>query len=114
MGSLSHCIRDDSTECECDACVADQYEWECWQGWHDDGEDERDAMPVFRCVVCWRETSWAEGCADDVDTNVGELVDQTVFADRAGAVQVSDGGVCDGCWFALGADALVAEEVFGG
>ena len=30
----SGCIRDDSTECDCPRCEADELRWEEWQGWH--------------------------------------------------------------------------------
>ncbi len=33
---MSACIADDSTECDCADCRADDERWEREQGWHDD------------------------------------------------------------------------------
>ena len=47
-------------------------------------------------MVCWRETCWCKGQADDVDLAFGSL--------HSKEVPTGDPGICDDCWVSMHRD----------
>lgn len=75
----------------------------------------------FRCAICWRAVCWCKGCADAVERELAALLDSRLFLEmqpyktdvgrRVLLPIVTDVGICDDCWCALGGEAIRVDYV---
>lgn len=47
---MTSCVRDDSTECDCPRCAANDAAWESDQGWDDSDDWQDDESPLVCCL----------------------------------------------------------------